>query len=96
MFRHELSDFLKRVLDAVADLPRGIGVGPGDIPDAEELDFLAFDLDADHEDIITALAGLRAAHCLVENTLEFEGALPMVWWTVHPQMVPSGSGSTSD
>lgn len=92
MFRHELSDFLRDVLDAVADLPRGVSIHPGDIPDIEDLEVLAYHLEADPEKITQALEGLRAAHCLVEASITFPGTDPLVWWVVHPQCAPTRSG----
>ena len=93
MFRHELSDFLRDVLDVVAELPRGVRVDPGDYPSAEDLEDLASSLEGEPAEIGQALVGLRAAHCLIEQTVEFEGAVPLVWWTVHPQCAPSRSGA---
>ena len=86
MFRHELSSFLQRVLDAVGR-PRGISVDASGEPDIRFLLQTAGRIGATPDEVRTALEGLRASHCLVEELLEVPGAEPVTWWRVHPQVL---------
>ena len=86
MFRHELSTFLQRVLDAV-ERSGGISVDANGDPDIRFLLTTAGRLDASLEEIRTALEGLRASHCLIEDVLEVPGAEAVTWWRVHPQVL---------
>ncbi len=94
MFRHELSTFLLDVLDTVALEPSGVPVGADDEPEIRRVEDIARCLGEDPEDVRLALLGLRAGHCLLEESVEFPGIEPMVRWTVHPQC-QSGSSEPS-
>ena len=85
MFRHEMSRFLRAVLDAVATLDHGIPVDAAGRPDAETIAAIAAVLGESVEDVAAALEGLKANHCLVESGLELDGIESVGWWTVHPQ-----------
>jgi len=85
MFRHELSEFLTAVLDAVAVRPHGVSVDARGTPCHDDVAELARALGAAPDDVAQALIGLRAAHCLIEHELELEGVEPLLCWVVHPQ-----------
>ena len=85
MFRHELSTFLREVLDEVARHEPGVSVYPRGEPDGSGVDRLSESLRESPDHVRHALIGLRASECLMEHCVEFAGAEPLVWWAVHPQ-----------
>jgi hypothetical protein len=86
MFRHELSTFLREVLDEVARHEPGVFVDPCGEPDVEVVARLSASLRESPDPVRRALIGLRASECLMEHRVEFAGAEPLVWWAVHPQV----------
>ena len=86
MFRHELSDFLRRVLDAVDQLPDGVMVDGWFEPDPRHLAQLAEQIGADEQDIREAVMGLEARDCLTQETIGFPGIETVHFWKVHPQL----------
>ena len=92
MFRHEMSPFLKAVLDTVATLGHGVPVDDRGQPDPETVALIARRVHARDAEIRAALEGLRATHCLVEERLELDDIESVGWWTVHPQCA-SGAAS---
>ena len=81
----QYSAFLQRVLDAVRLRGCGISIDPGGEPDPIDVATIAEMLGEDFDDIVTALKGLRAGDCLMEEIADFEGIETLTWWTVHPQ-----------
>jgi hypothetical protein len=96
MFRHELSPFLKRVLDAVGRLPDGVMVDAHYEPAPHQVTRLAAELGERDEDVRDALLGLRASFCLTEEPLEVPGIEPVYLWRVHPQVTAAGAGPVDD
>lgn len=93
MFRHELSPFLKRVLDAVDRLPDGVMVDAHFEPDPRHVTTIAVALDEEYEDVREALLGLRAGHCLTQQPFDIPGIEPLYLWRVHPQC--AGASTTT-
>ena len=86
MFRHELSDFLRRVLDAIDHLPDGVMVDGWFEPDPRHLRSIARAIGAEEQDIREAVLGLEARACLVQETIGFPGIETIHLWKVHPQL----------
>jgi hypothetical protein len=95
MFRHELSIFLARVLDAVALLPDGLRVDATFEPEPQQIAMIAFELGADYQEVRDAVMGLQAGYCLVEESLEIPGIEPLHRWKVHPQCRLEASENSS-
>ena len=85
MNRNEMSRFLQRVLDAVAQRSTGVSADADGIPDAAVVREIAQVLGAGEDEVHWALIGLRSSECLTEHSVEFEGIETSNWWTVHPQ-----------
>ena len=85
MFRSELSTFLLRVLDAVASRAEGISLDVVGEPELASVDELARELSEAAADVRSALIGLNASHCLMEESVEFPGIEAFGRWMVHPQ-----------
>jgi len=88
MFRHELSDFLRRVLDAIDQLPDGVMVDGWFEPDPRHLKQLARLVGANEQEVREALMGLDARACLTQETVGFPGIETVHFWKVHPQLRP--------
>lgn len=90
MFRHELSDFLRRVLDAIDHLPDGVMVDGLFEPDSRHLRQIAQNIGAEEQDVREAVMGLEARACLVQETIGFPGIETIHFWKVHPQLQSDG------
>ena len=86
MFRHELSDFLRRVLDAVDQLPDGVMLDGWFEPDPRHLQQLARLVGANEQEVREAIMGLEARACFTQETIGFPGIETVHLWKVHPQM----------
>ena len=85
MFRSELSTFLLCVLDAVASRTAGVPIDGVGEPASAVVDELARELREESDDVRSALIGLHAGHCLMEESVEFPGVEPIVRLVAHPQ-----------
>ena len=86
MFRHELSTFLRRVLDAIDQLPDGVMVDASFEPDSRHLREIARKVGAEERDVREAIMGLEARACLTQKTIGFPGIETVHFWRVHPQL----------
>ncbi len=81
----KLSEFLLRVLGALKELDSAVSVDEHGRPDPVFITRLARRLGENTDDVAAAVEGLRVSDCLMEESVEFEGAQPLTWWRVHPQ-----------
>ena len=86
MTAESLTPYLQQILAGIQEHTTGIPVDAelGE-PDAAAVLQLAALTGEDPEDVRSAILGLRACECLMEETVQFEGIEEWVIWTVHPQ-----------